>query len=105
METRTSTFNYNPEKRQLILISKTGRPVIGVAGPIAKIMYDKINQKDRQIMVLTEKQLDEKIAILNNWLLDHKETHLEYAKKKQSRDYYVNKLIELGETGVKTIRV
>lgn len=49
--------------------------------------------------------LENKIADLNNWLFENDEKHFQYAQKKQNRDFYVNKLIELEENNLKEIKV
>lgn len=49
--------------------------------------------------------LNNKINELNEWLQFNSETHLHYAEKKQNRDYYVSKLIELEENELKNIKV
>lgn len=57
-------------------------------------------------MKVTQQWLENKIKELNDWLFaNEKGIHFEYAPKKQSRDYYVNKLIELEENQLKTIIV
>lgn len=57
-------------------------------------------------MKVTKQWLDSKITELNEWLtVNEKGTHLEYAHKKRSRDYYVNKFIELEEKKLETINV
>ncbi len=55
----------------------------------------------------TSKQwLENKIKELNDWLQVHEKiNHFQYAEKKQNRDYYVNKLIELEENGLKEIEI
>jgi hypothetical protein len=57
-------------------------------------------------MEVTKQWLENKIKTLNDWLLENeKGIHFEYAKNKRSRDYYVNKLIELEENKLTTIKV
>lgn len=57
-------------------------------------------------MKASKQFLENKIKELNDWLVEHeKGIHFEYAHKKRSRDYYVNKLIELEENQLKTIKV
>lgn len=57
-------------------------------------------------MKASKQYLENKIKELNDWLVEHeKGIHFEYAKKKRSRDYYVNKLIELEENQLETINV
>lgn len=57
-------------------------------------------------MKVSQQWLESKIKELNDWLIaNEKGIHFEYAHKKRSRDYYVNKLIELEENQLKTIKV
>jgi hypothetical protein len=57
-------------------------------------------------MKVTQHWLETKIAALNAWLFaNEKGIHFEYASNKQKRDYYVNKLIELEENQLETIKV
>ncbi|MFY8187520.1 MAG: hypothetical protein ACOVLC_06115 [Flavobacterium sp.] len=57
-------------------------------------------------MTVNKEWLEKKVKELNDWLREHeKGTHFEYAQKKQNRDYYVNKLIELEESGIQKIKV
>lgn len=51
----------------------------------------------------TATSLQEKIDTLNNWLENHYPAHYLYQQKKQARDYYVNKYIELQEHKVSYI--
>lgn len=57
-------------------------------------------------MNVSKKWLESKIKELNDWLqLHEKGIHFEYAQKKQNRDYYVRKLIELEENNLEKIKV
>lgn len=57
-------------------------------------------------MTVSKEWLENKIKELNDWLLaNEKGIHFEYAHKKRSRDYYVNKLIELEENELQIIKV
>lgn len=57
-------------------------------------------------MRVTKEWLENKIKDLNEWLFIHeKGNHFEYAPNKQKRDYYVNKLIELEENQLETIKI
>jgi hypothetical protein len=57
-------------------------------------------------MVVSKEWLETKIKDLNEWLLEHeKGNHFEYAEKKHNRDYYVNQLIELEESGMQKILI
>ena len=57
-------------------------------------------------MIVKKQWLENKIKELNNWLIENqKGIHFEYAKNKRNRDYYVNKLIELEENKLETIKV
>lgn len=57
-------------------------------------------------MKVSKQWLDTKIKELNDWLIaNEKGIHFEYANKKRSRDYYVNKLIELEENRMEAIKV
>jgi hypothetical protein len=57
-------------------------------------------------MRVTKEWLEKKIKDLNDWLFIHeKGNHFEYAPNKQKRDYYVNKLIELEENQLETIKI
>jgi hypothetical protein len=49
--------------------------------------------------------LEKKIKELNEWLQDNNPAHHQYNLKKQNRDYYVNKLIELEESGAPTVKI
>lgn len=55
-------------------------------------------------MVVSKQWLEAKIKTLNEWLFEN-ENHTDYVRLKSSRDYYVNKLIELEENQVLTIKV
>lgn len=57
-------------------------------------------------MKVSKMWLETKIKDLNDWLLaNEKGIHFEFAQKKRKRDYYVNKLIELEENQLETIKV
>lgn len=57
-------------------------------------------------MIVSKQWLDNKIKELNQWLLAHeKGNHFEYAPKRQNRNYYVRKLIELEENQLETIKI
>jgi hypothetical protein len=57
-------------------------------------------------MKVSKQWLEIKIAALNDWLIaNEKGIHFEFASKKRNRDYYVNKLIELEENQLETIKV
>lgn len=57
-------------------------------------------------MNVSKQWLENKIKELNDWLqLHEKGIHFEYAQKKQNRDYYVRKLIELEENNLEKIKV
>lgn len=57
-------------------------------------------------MKVSKQWLDTKIKEINDWLIaNEKGIHFEYANKKRSRDYYVNKLIELEENRMEAIKV
>lgn len=57
-------------------------------------------------MKVSKQWLEAKIKELNDWLIaNEKGIHFEYANKKRSRDYYVNKLIELEEKRMEAIKV
>ncbi len=57
-------------------------------------------------MRVSKEWLETKIKELNAWLIaNEKGIHFDYAHKKRSRDYYVNKLIELEENNLQTIKV
>lgn len=57
-------------------------------------------------MTVTKDWLEAKIKDLNEWLLEYeKGNHFEYAEKKHNRDYYVNQLIELEESGLEKIKI
>lgn len=49
--------------------------------------------------------LERKINSLNKWLMEHNEAHFEYKQNLHNRNYYVNKLIELEENNLKTVKV
>jgi hypothetical protein len=55
---------------------------------------------------LSREFLEKRVAELNEWLRQHMSgLHLEYAQKKQARDYYVRRLIEIEESGNDTVEV
>ncbi|CAM2901457.1 hypothetical protein [Flavobacterium frigoris] len=57
-------------------------------------------------MIVSKQWLENKIKELNQWLLDHeKGNHFDYAPKRQSRNYYVQKLIDLEENQLETIKI
>ena len=60
-------------------------------------------------MNVTPQWLENKIKSLNEWMIEcditNQINHFEYAVKKQNRDYYVRKLIELEKNQLKTIIV
>lgn len=57
-------------------------------------------------MNVSKEWLEKKIKTLNEWLTENsKGIHFEFAPNKHKRDYYVNKLIELEENQMKTIKV
>lgn len=57
-------------------------------------------------MKVSKQWLETKIKELNEWLFaNEKGTPHEYARQKRNRDYYVNKLIELEENQLTTIKV
>lgn len=56
-------------------------------------------------MTVSKIWLENKIGELNKWLFENNEKHFQYALKQQNRDYYVNKLIELEENNLNTIKV
>ncbi|MCH4828245.1 hypothetical protein [Flavobacterium columnare] len=57
-------------------------------------------------MYVTKEWLEHKIQELNTWLQQHEKlNHFQYAEKKQNRNYYVSKIIELEELGIKKIKV
>ncbi|WP_268848118.1 hypothetical protein [Flavobacterium aestivum] len=57
-------------------------------------------------MKVSKQWLETKIKELNDWLFaNEKGIHFEFTHKKRSRDYYVNKLIELEENQLMSIKV
>lgn len=57
-------------------------------------------------MKVSKQWLENKIKELNDWLqLHEKVNHFQYAQKKQNRDYYVRRLIELEENNLEKIKV
>ncbi|WP_165764224.1 hypothetical protein [Flavobacterium oreochromis] len=57
-------------------------------------------------MNVTKEWLELKIHELNTWLQQHERlNHVQYAEKKQNRDYYVRKIIELEELELEKIKV
>lgn len=57
-------------------------------------------------MIVSKDWLEREIKTLNEWLFANSAgIHFEYAPNKHKRDYYVNKLIELEEGNLKTIKV
>lgn len=102
----TVNFEYNPQKMHLILTTPKGKPVISVTGQIAKVMYDRINQKNKKPADMTKKQLETKVNDLNEWLMNPVNCKGKvYSEREHNRNYYVSKLIELEESKQKTIRV
>ena len=57
-------------------------------------------------MKVTPQWLEAKVKELNEWLMaNEKGTPHEYERQKRNRDYYVNKLIELEEKELETIKL
>ena len=59
-------------------------------------------------MKVTKQWLENEIKVLNTWLLQNeyeKQLILGYNQEVQKRNYYVNKLIELEENQLETIKV
>lgn len=63
-------------------------------------------------MNVSKEWLEKKIKELNDWILEHDNRYvvlyrntIEYKYKTRSRNYYVNKLIELEEKQMETIKV
>ncbi|SNA83208.1 conserved hypothetical protein [Flavobacterium psychrophilum] len=103
---QTNNYNYNADTRQLIFISKAGKPVFGISGPIAERVYQKINFINEKPVIMTKLQLENKVTELNNWLMENENTkHIHYSQKQQNRNFYVRKLIELEESNLEMIRV
>lgn len=106
----TQNFTYNADKRHLILLTSKGRPIISIAGAIAKKMYERMHEIRGGLTDMTAIQLEAKIKNLNDWLTAHEPLKDEdfyrddYKLKTHARDYYVNKLIELQESSLKTIK-
>ncbi|MBL7868852.1 MAG: hypothetical protein JNM71_12630 [Flavobacterium lindanitolerans] len=99
----TVNFRYDFGKKNLLLISSTGRPILSVTGDNAKRMYKRMTEQNRTLKEMTAADLEAKIFNLNEWLYAN-EGDKEYKKTEFARDYYVNKLIELEENKLKTIR-
>lgn len=56
-------------------------------------------------MTVTKDWLERKVAGLNEWLTNNGPAHFEFKQKTHNRNYYVNKLIELEENNLKTIKI
>ena len=56
-------------------------------------------------MKVNKNWLSIKVEQLNDWLDSHSTKHFEYRLKRQNRDYYVRKLIELEENHLESIAV
>ncbi|WP_408036295.1 hypothetical protein [Tenacibaculum aestuarii] len=56
-------------------------------------------------MIITKPALESKVDNLNSWLQHHPETHYLYRQQTQKRDYYVNKLCDMDDLGLKTIKI
>jgi hypothetical protein len=57
-------------------------------------------------MKVSQDWLAKRVEELNEWLLaNEKGIHFEYAAKKQKRDYYVNKLIEMEQSNLTKIKI
>ena len=56
-------------------------------------------------MIVNAPHLERRVTKINQWLQHHPETHYMYKQEKQKRDYYVNKLTEMDEYGLKTIKI
>lgn len=57
-------------------------------------------------MIVSKEWLEAKIKDLNEWLLEHEtKNHFEYSEKRHNRNYYVDVLIELEESGVDKIKI
>ncbi len=63
-----TNHTYNPEKRQLILLSNTGKPVFSFAGPIAEKVYNRMSFTSGNPVFMSKNQLENKINELNFWL-------------------------------------
>lgn len=96
-----SQYTYNAEKKHLVFLAKNGRPLLSVAGNLGQKIFERINQ-NRQKMKMNAEALERKIGSLNEWIM-HNEGHRDYNERVQNRNYYVNKLIELNESNLKTI--
>lgn len=56
-------------------------------------------------MLVNAPHLESRVAKLNEWLQHHNEQHHLHRQQLQKRDYYVNKLCEMDELGIKTINI
>lgn len=56
-------------------------------------------------MKVTKDWLERKVAGLNTWLTENSPAHFQYKQKERNRNYYVNKLIELEENELTTIKI
>lgn len=56
-------------------------------------------------MIVTKPILERKVNLLNDWLQNHPRTHVAYNRKIQNRNYYVNRLCDMDELEVETIKI
>lgn len=57
-------------------------------------------------MIVTKQWLEAKIKDLNEWLKENEfKNHFEYSEKTHNRNYYVELLIELEESGLEKIKI
>lgn len=56
-------------------------------------------------MIITKPALETKVNNLNDWLQHHPTTHFMYAQQVQKRNYYINKLCDMDDLGLKTIKI
>ncbi|WP_268846777.1 hypothetical protein [Flavobacterium aestivum] len=57
-------------------------------------------------MIATKDWLETKVQELNEWIITHENIkHPQLNEKIQNRNYYVNKLVEMDETGIEKIKI
>lgn len=99
-------YHYNQQKRLLVVFDDHSKPVYAQSGPdVDQFMNAQVSNYARKCMKIYPKNtLELKIRELNQWLLTNVVSDTEYRIKLHSRNYYVNKLLDLIESGLMIIR-
>lgn len=56
-------------------------------------------------MQVNKTYLERKVEQLNKWMQNHPVTHFSYNQKKQNHSYYMGKLCDMDDLGLKTIKI